>query len=100
VGKELTALCQDYDKLSNNEAKFDKVEKAMASDLSDMVEYVKMLTDQIIVLRRRSKAAENVMHQLRKSGQSSIEALLETLVTLKKKQEKLDLDLGTITAQV
>jgi hypothetical protein len=40
------------------------------------------------------------MNQLRKSGQSSIEALLETLVTLKKKQEKFDQDLGMITAQV
>ena len=72
----------------------------MWSDMSDMVQYVKMLSDQIIILRKRSRAAEDVMHQLRKSGQSSIESLLETLVTLKKKQEKLDVDLGMITAQV
>jgi len=72
----------------------------MAVDLSDMIEYVKMLSDQITDLRKRSRAAEAVMHQLRKSGESSIESLLETLVTLKKKQENLDIELGMVRAQV
>ncbi len=100
MGKALNLLCSEYDKLKGAEKKFDTVEKAMAVDLSDMIEYVKMLSDQITNLRKRSRAAEAVMHQLRKSGESSIESLLETLVTLKKKQEKLDVELGMVRAQV
>jgi hypothetical protein len=55
-------LCSEYDKLKGAEKKFDTVEKAMAVDLSDMIEYVKMLSDQITNLRKRSRAAEQVMH--------------------------------------
>lgn len=58
----MTALCHEYDKLKGAERKFEKVEKDMATDLSDMIEYTKMLTDQIINLRKRSRAAEQVMH--------------------------------------
>lgn len=66
----------------------------------DMIEYVRMLTDQIINLRQRTRAAEEVINQLRKSGETSVEKLLETLFELKKKQDKLDQELQEITAQV
>lgn len=64
----------------------------------DLIEYVRQLTDEIIELRKRTRSAEQVINQLRKSGETSVEALLETLFTLKKKQEKLDHDLHDITA--
>lgn len=34
----------------------------MATDMYDMIEYVKLLTDQIINLRQRTRAAEQVMN--------------------------------------
>ena len=40
------------------------------------------------------------MNQLRKSGETSVEALLDTLFVLKKKQEKLDIDLNYLQNQV
>lgn len=40
------------------------------------------------------------MNQLRKSGETSVEALLDTLFVLKKKQEKLDQDLRYYQNQV
>lgn len=64
----------------------------------DLIEYVRQLTDEIIELRKRTRSAEQVINQLRKSGETSVEALLAILFTLKKKQEKLDHDLQDITA--
>lgn len=66
----------------------------------DLIEYVRMLTDQIIGLRQRTRAAEQVINQLRKSGETSVESLLDTLFVLKRKQEKLDSELANITSMV
>jgi len=55
-----------------------------------MIEYVKWITNETSILRQRVRAAESVISQLRKSGETSVESLLDTLYVLRKKQEKLD----------
>jgi len=80
--------------MNNGENHFAKKEELLQRDMTDMIEYVRMLTDQIIDLRKRTRAAEQIINQLRKSGETSVEALLDTLFTLKKKQEKLDNELN------
>lgn len=61
--------------------------------MKELIEYVRELTDQIIDLRRRTKAAEQVIAQLRKSGETSVERLLDTLFNLQDKQKKLETEL-------
>ena len=55
-----------------------------------MVEYVKWITDETAILRARVRKAEAVICQLRKSGEQSVESLLATLYSLRKKQQQLD----------
>jgi hypothetical protein len=47
-----------------------------------MIEYVKELTDEIIDLRNRTRQAEQAINELRKSGETSVESLLDQLFTL------------------
>jgi hypothetical protein len=47
-------------------------------------------------LRRRTKEAEAVINQLRKSGEKSVEGMLDELFTLKRRQEQLDNELADI----
>jgi hypothetical protein len=86
--------------MSNGEVHYSKKEKLLQRDMTDMIEYVRMITDQIIELRQRTRAAEQVINQLRKSGETSVEALLDTLFVLRRKQEKLDAELNHITSLV
>lgn len=86
--------------MSNCEVHYSKKEKLLQRDMTDMIEYVRMITDQIIELRQRTRAAEQVINQLRKSGETSVEALLDTLFVLRRKQEKLDAELNHITSLV
>lgn len=71
--------------MSNGEVHYSKKEKLLQRDMTDMIEYVRMITDQIIELRQRTRAAEQVINQLRKSGETSVEALLDTLFVLRRK---------------
>ena len=50
-----------------------------------MIEYVKWITDETSILRQRVRAAEHVISELRKSGETSVESLLDTLFILRKK---------------
>lgn len=86
--------------MNNGEAHFAKKDKLLERDMADMIEYVRMITDQIIELRQRTRAAEQVINQLRKSGETSVEALLDTLFVLRRKQDKLDKELNDITSIV
>ena len=65
-----------------------------------MREYVNWITYETGVLRNRIRAAENVISQLRKNGESSVESLIETLFVLRKKQQKLDAEAETLRLQI
>ena len=100
VGQELTKLIQDFQSMNNGEAHFAKKDTLLERDMADMIEYVRMITDQIIELRQRTRAAEQVINQLRKSGETSVESLLDTLFVLRRKQDKLDKELDEVTSIV
>lgn len=56
----------------------------------DLVEYVKWVTEEIAKLRNRVRKSEKVISDLKSSGESSVESLMETLYVLKIKQEELE----------
>lgn len=96
VGKDLNKLILEYESIKAGEGKYAKNEKAMRQNLYDMIHYVQLLTKQITDLRQRTRDAEKVIFQLRKSGETSVEVLLDTLFVLKKDQEVLDAKLLAI----
>ena len=73
-------------KKQNKESMYTKREDKYKKDMADMIEYVKWITFETGVLRNRIRAAEQVISQLRKNGESSVESLIETLFVLRKKQ--------------
>ena len=53
--------------------------------MADLLEYVRWISEETGILRGRVRAAEAVISQLRKSGETSVETLLDTLYVLRKK---------------
>lgn len=43
--------------MNNNEVGFAKKDENLKQDMADMLEYVRMLTEQIVELRKRTRAA-------------------------------------------
>ena len=58
--------------------------------MNDLIEYTKWISKESGILRDRVRAAESVISDLKSSGESSVEAIMETLYLLKIKQEELD----------
>ena len=59
-------------------------EKNLDKDMDDLVDYVKWLTGDLGVLRDRVRIAEKIISDLRKSGEESVESLLNNLYTQSK----------------
>lgn len=100
LGKAITELDQVYHSMDSAEGKYKKKEKTYNSDLKDLIEYVKWITNETAILRQRVRVAESVISQLRKSGETSVESLLDTLYVLKKKQKTLDDEAETLRMHV
>ena len=79
---------------------YTKREDKYKKDMADMIEYVKWITFETGVLRNRIRAAEQVISQLRKNGESSVESLIETLFVLRKKQQELDKEAQTLRLHI
>jgi predicted nucleic acid-binding Zn-ribbon protein len=62
-----------------------KVEAKLDQDMADLVEYVKWISGESQKLRERVRASERVISDLKSSGESSVESLMETLYLLKVK---------------
>ena len=60
-----------------------KTEAKLDQDMSDLVEYVKWISAESQKLRERVRASERVISDLKQSGESSVESLMETLYLLK-----------------
>lgn len=58
--------------------------------MTDLIEYTKWISKETGILRDRVRAAERVISDLKSSGESSVESIMETLYMLKIKQEELD----------
>ena len=100
LGKQITELDQIYHSMDFTESKYNKKEKVYQGELNDLIEYVKWITNETAMLRQRVRAAESVINQLRKSGETSVESLLDTLYVLKKKQKVLDDEADTLRMHV
>ena len=89
-GQQFTDWDQNTDSLKMKEVKSAKIEKKLDQDMSDLVEYTKWIAGEIDKYRERVKKAEGVMKDLKSSGESSVESLMETMYLLKIQQEDLD----------
>lgn len=54
-------------------------EKYVDKDMDDLVEYVKWITEDLGVLRDRVRIAEKIISDLRRTGEESVESLLNNL---------------------
>lgn len=79
-----------------NEMKAAEIEKKLDQDMNDLIEYTKWISKESGILRDRVRAAERVISDLKSSGESSVEAIMETLYLLKVKQEELDSEAETL----
>lgn len=58
--------------------------------MSDLIEYTKWISGESEKLRDRVRASERVINDLRRSGEASVESLMESLYLLKIRAEGLD----------
>ena len=85
LGKKITDLDQEYHEMDYTEPQLLKKEEILKLELYDLIEYVKFITQKTQDLRRRVRAAEKIIFDLRKSGETSVENLLDKLCRMKKK---------------
>lgn len=78
------------DKVDTGMKKNATMEKKLDQDMNDLVEYVKWISAESQKLRERVRASERVISDLKQSGESSVESLMETLYLLKIRQEELE----------
>ena len=90
IARQVTDLERIYRRYDGEENRYAQRSQNYKKDLNDLVEYVKWITDETAILRARVRKAEAVICQLRKSGEQSVESLLATLYSLRKKQQQLD----------
>lgn len=56
-----------------------KREKTIDKDIDELVEYVKWVTGDLGILRDRVRIAEKIISDLRRTGEESVESLLNNL---------------------
>ena len=61
------------------EKKIVNIEKNIDRDTGDLVEYVKWITVDLGALRDRVRIAEKIISDLRRTGEESVESLLNNL---------------------
>lgn len=71
--------------MKKQEGGYRKREKKYDADMKDLLAYVKWLTGDLGKLRDRVRIAEKVISDLRRSGEESVESLLNTLYDYRKK---------------
>jgi len=71
--------------MKRQEGTYHQREKKYDANMKDLLEYVKWLTGDLSKLRERVRIAEKVISDLRRSGEESVESLLNTLYDYKKK---------------
>jgi hypothetical protein len=90
VADALARWDNDITMSQKEEIKAAETEKKLDQDMNDLIEYTKWISKESGILRDRVRAAERVISDLKSSGESSVEAIMETLYLLKIKQEELD----------
>lgn len=90
LGQVLTDKKIEYEKTLPLDRLIDQREKDLKIDLVALVEYVTWKTNEMTKLRKQAESAEKTIHQMRRSGEGSVESLIDKLMYFRKDQEKLD----------
>lgn len=88
--KEITEYEVRIGRMRNEEAHIVRREKMFERDNIDLIEYVKWISGDLSMLRDRARVAEKVISDLKKSGEESVDSLMETLGSNKRRQDDLD----------
>ncbi|CDW82986.1 UNKNOWN [Stylonychia lemnae] len=89
-GQEISQYDCRMLQMESEEVRAARIEKMLDRDTQDLVEYVKWITNDLGLLRDRVRIAEKIINDLRKSGEESVESLLNNLYTQKKRQEEVE----------
>jgi len=66
-------------KMRREENLIQKREKLFEQDTTDVLEYVKWISSDLSMLRDRSRIAEKIISDLKRSGEQSVDSLMSTL---------------------
>lgn len=89
-GGQLANWEQTTSHLDKKIKKSGDIEKKLDKDMESLIEYTKWISGESQKLRDRVRASEKVINDLKSSGESSVESLMETLYILKIRQEEMD----------
>ena len=65
-----------------------------------MIEYTKWISENLSMLRDRGRVAEKVIHDLKKTGEDSVDQLMEKLNVHKHQQESLDREVESLRSVI
>ncbi len=91
-GQEISELEVKSRRMRAEESNIVRREKQFERDNLDLIEYVKWISADLAMLRDRSRVSEKIISDLKRSGEESVDQLMDTLSTHKRKQENLDRD--------
>lgn len=99
-GQEISDLEAKAQRLRKEQAHIVRRERQYDQDNTDLVEYVKWVSGDLSMLRDRARVAEKVISDLKRSGQESVDQLMEKLSYNKQKQARLDTDVDALRAVI
>ena len=62
-----------------------KREKLYERDMQDLIEYVKWIQTDLCMLRDRGRVSEKIISDLKRSGEDSVDSLMNTLSTIRQR---------------
>ena len=80
LAKEITEEQINLSKYDGKEHRSEAKQAEMNKQLYDLVEYVKWITNETTELRKRLRKAEKIINDLRKSGEASVDTMINTLL--------------------
>ena len=83
--KEISEFEVKTRRLRTEETNIVRREKQFERDNIDLIEYVQWISSDLSMLRDRSRVAEKVISDLKSSGEESVDSLMETLSSNKRK---------------
>ena len=99
-GQEISDLEAKASRMRREQALIVQRERHYDRDNADLVEYVKWVSGDLSMLRDRARVSEKVISDLKRSGQESVDQLMEKLSSNKQKQARLDADVDALRAVI
>ena len=78
-GREISEYEIKMRRMRKEETNIQRREKQFERDTQDLIEYVKWISGDLSMLRDRARISEKVINDLKKSGEESVDSLMETL---------------------